>query len=66
MSLVAVALMMLNVFIIKHLSLTAQDENFIANTVLVPAVYDRFGLEVGDFLFDVIMSVPLFIFLFNR
>lgn len=56
--------MRLNVFIIKQ-SYLIRIENFIANTVLVPVIYDGFGLEVGDFLFDV-MSVPIFIFLLNR
>lgn len=58
--------MRLNIFIIKHDSLTAQDENFISKTVLVPVIYEGFVLEVNDFSFDV-MSVPIFpIFLFNR
>jgi len=57
--------MRLNTFIIKHDSLTAQDEDFVANTLLVPVIQHGFVLEVGDFLFDV-MSVPIFIFLFNR
>lgn len=57
--------MKLNIFIIKHDCLTAQDENFIANTVLVSVIHDGFVLEVCDFLFDV-LSVPIFIFLFNR
>lgn len=58
--------MRLNVFIITHDSLTAQDENFISETVLVPLIYEGFVLEVNDFSFDV-MSVPIFpIFLFNR
>lgn len=57
--------MKLNIFIIKQTSLTVQNENFLANTVLVPVKYVVFALEVGEFLFDE-MSVPIFILLFNR
>lgn len=57
----------MNIFIIKHVSsLTIQNENFIVNAVFVPVVCNRFVLKVGDFSFDVTMSVPIFIFLFNR